>query len=91
MTRLHAFTKCRSCQAPIAWRRTTLGQTIPLDPDPVAAGNIRHTGGYHTNDYGQRTPIVEVLTQTALALDDDPTYVSHFATCPNADTHRRPR
>jgi hypothetical protein len=33
--------RCRSCDAPITWAVTRKGRRIPLDPEPVAGGNIK--------------------------------------------------
>ena len=74
---------CRSCGAPIKWARTPKGRRIPLDPDPVPDGNIVLRGG-----------VAHVDGPAAGGFFDDGAgerYVSHFATCPNARSHRRPR
>ena len=31
---------CRSCGAPILWRETHAGRRMPIDPEPVADGNV---------------------------------------------------
>ena len=31
---------CRSCQAPILWAKSASGSSVPLNADPVPAGNI---------------------------------------------------
>lgn len=36
----HNATPCRNCGAPILWRRTNSESLIPLDAEPVPAGNI---------------------------------------------------
>lgn len=68
---------CASCKAPIRWAPTRNGYLIPLDPDPVAGGNLR------LDDQG-RALIVPKDRRDGASL-----YVSHFATCPYADQHRR--
>jgi hypothetical protein len=69
---------CRSCGAPIRWERTVNDKPIPLDPEPVADGNlgIRDDGKvYHVGEG---------------SLDlGEPRYKTHFATCPNATEHRK--
>lgn len=72
---------CRSCGAAIRWERTVAGKPIPLDPEPRDDGNlgIRDDGRV----YSLGTP-----GQGALDLGV-PRFVTHFATCPNADEHRR--
>lgn len=74
-----ATSRCKTCGAAIRWAKTNAGKPIPLDLEPVATGNL-------------------VLTSTGIALPlswelpgGEPRYVSHFATCPDADAHRRSR
>jgi hypothetical protein len=68
----------RSCKQPIRWATTRNGYPIPLDPEPAANGNL------HVDDDGRATIVPRDRRATAGAL-----YVSHFATCPYADQHRR--
>ena len=64
---------CRSCNAPIEWRRTLSGTRIPIDPSPVENGNVvLLTGGL-----------------CKVVAPGEGTHVSHFATCPNAAAHRK--
>lgn len=74
---------CRSCGAEIRWvRSATTGKPMPLDPEKVKGGNVE--------------VIVKLgeTEETAKILWRDPervAYVSHFATCPNAAKHRKPK
>lgn len=75
---------CRSCGAPIGWCVTEAGKRIPLDAEPVPDGNM--------------VVLAQFGNAPGLALPFDPAkhegwtrWRSHFATCPNADKHRRPR
>jgi hypothetical protein len=70
---------CRSCGAAIIWTRTEADKRMPIDTEPVDRGNLILKRGHG----GQYWAIV--------AADDTgpPRYVSHFATCPDADQHRR--
>lgn len=88
-------TVCRSCGAPIRWAVTTNGRRIPIDAEPHPEGNLaiagQGAGGRISFD-----PTVRLIPKAQ--LDDfrqkhpgTPLYLSHFATCPNADTHRRNR
>lgn len=70
---------CRSCGAPVRWERTAAGKPIPLDPEPRPDGNLAF------RDDGR----VYSLPQST--LDDVPRYVTHFATCPHANQHRKPK
>lgn len=79
-----AFDHCRSCHAEIFWGLTAKGKRMPLDPI-----------GSHPNpnlDFWHDEGIVKVRPH---AHEDVPLTglvgmtTSHFATCPNADRHRR--
>ncbi len=77
---------CKSCGAPILWTVTAAGRRMPVDAEPSDIGNIEVSGGL-------------VLHATTIAGHDlvraravgFPLYLSHFATCPNASTHRNPK
>lgn len=74
--------ECRSCKRPIVWRKTQNQKAIPIDPDPVEAGNIM----IHDAD----TCTVLSADERAGILRNDPhtkLHVSHFATCPNSKKH----
>jgi hypothetical protein len=60
--------KCDGCDAKILWAKTAEGKEIPLHPRPPT---------YRVR-LGALGPIAEKTTE------DEPVYVSHFATCPNA-------
>ena len=70
---------CSSCGAEILWAVTEKGRRIPLDVaviDPPHPGLMVFTPG--------SSPAV------AVALGKERTlHVSHFATCPNAEQHRK--
>jgi hypothetical protein len=68
--------RCRSCNAPIKWAYTIKGKRIPLDPNPSPEGNIELING-----------IAEVVGPSDNPADIR--HISHFATCPNANKHRR--
>lgn len=81
---------CRSCHAPVVWVITAAGASMPLDPEPVVGGNIEYTGRTRRTRNGGMAPEVSyVPTQGSLIPEDTPRYVSHFATCPNAQEHRK--
>ncbi len=71
--------RCHSCEAPVRWVRTASGKAMPIDPEPVDGGNVwlDSNGVAHVGDE-QWAPSPR-------------RYKSHFATCPNAAKHRRPR
>lgn len=73
---------CRSCPAPIVWALTAVKRKpIPIDPEPVDDGNI----------VLERMDGELVAFPISLFNGDAPTYVSHFATCPNSARHRKDR
>lgn len=79
------MSKCRSCGAKIIWIITPAGKKMPCDPEPVyfkpaQDGELRLVTANGTIARG---------TKAEKAEDALCGYVSHFATCPNADKHRR--
>jgi hypothetical protein len=77
-----AAPKCRSCTRPMRWVTTIRGSKMPVDFDPHEDGNVVvHRDG--RADVYQSTP-TEIPGGATL-------HFSHFATCPNADQHRRSR
>lgn len=79
------MSRCKSCGASIVWALTALGKSIPLDPAPVAAGNLVIAGGV----LGTPQASVRYLTKGETPPADQARFVSHFSTCPNAAEHRR--
>lgn len=75
--------KCRSCGAPIIFIASKKGHRIPCDAQPVKFRCF----------LGGPDKIVtmngEVITGKISEDGDETGYVSHFATCPNANAHRR--
>ena len=71
---------CRDCGEPIIWAKTeATGRAMPVNRDQVLGGNLVLASE------GMRT--------IARVLKPDPAlrgYVSHFATCPNAKSRRKP-
>jgi hypothetical protein len=70
--------RCRSCGAEILWARTTSGKPMPLDREPSANGNVLLRDG-----------VAQVLGPLDVAVTGEPLYLSHFATCPSAASHRK--
>lgn len=73
--------RCKSCGASIVWALTKDGKHIPIDNQPVKGGNLRMTS------LGREPLTVEVKPVEPEIYG----WVSHFATCPNADEHRKSR
>jgi len=80
--------RCRSCGASITWAWTLNGKRMPIDAEPVEDGNLEIAA---RNDEGE--PVVRYLSggdrNPLPGFDLVPRYVSHFATCPNAQDHRK--
>lgn len=74
--------ECRSCGAKVLWvTMAGTGKANPLDAEPSDKGNVEVT-----YDTGQ--PVGTVVTNED-RLFPVPLYLSHFATCPDAESHRR--
>lgn len=95
---------CRSCGTKIRWALTAKRHRIPLDVDPVppdAQGALvlvedekRVVWAYGMSDLAERMAErlnVKVEDARILIVRDYEAGLSHFATCPNADRHRRQR
>ena len=65
--------KCKSCDAVIIWAETEKGTRIPLNIKPEKRFILTGDGSWGD-------------TQVATMVD---TYVSHFATCPDAGKFRK--
>lgn len=78
--------KCRSCGADIVWIKMASGKKMPCD-----AGMI----SFKYADPGDKEAQIYVTPEGTIARGYiDPAgggvgYTSHFATCPNASSHRR--
>lgn len=77
------MSKCKSCGAEIKWILTQSGKKMPVDAKPVP----------YRADPGGSLSLVTMngrVERGVLDLDSDKHgYVSHFATCPAADSFRR--
>jgi len=77
------MSSCSSCGRPVEWAVTGTGKGIPIDPGARADGNIARQGSRVANAL-----LVKVLRKGE-SHADPLRFVSHFATCPNADKHRK--
>jgi hypothetical protein len=75
--------KCRTCGASIWWVITENGKRMPLDTKATPGGNIHL--------YDGTAYVLDVKGQAIVEHrgNGDPLYTSHFATCPQADAHRK--
>lgn len=71
--------KCRSCRAPMVWVQTEAGKRTPIDPEPVAGGNII------IKDRTQDPPVVAYVKPDQKIKR----FVSHFSTCPQSKSWRK--
>ena len=72
---------CESCGAEIIWVKTRRGKWMPIDRDPVV-------------EFGPMKGNLVLLSksQDAMVAGRDTIvtgHASHFATCPNANKHRK--
>lgn len=67
---------CKSCGARFDWYRTAAGKAMPVEPEPRTDGNVK-------------IDVVNNLATVVPAGSDYPLYLSHFASCPGANQHRR--
>ncbi len=84
---------CRSCAAPIRWAisRAT-GKNIPLDAEPSPGGNVELVDiGARNGLMEQRAVVLTGFDLMAAQEEGRTLYLSHFATCAQADQHRRTR
>lgn len=75
--------KCRSCGALVLWvEMVPTGKKKPLDAVPTEQGTIeRRRGKVSSKWFGRVVPSSERVPGSRL-------YVSHFATCPDAEHWR---
>lgn len=78
------MSQCRSCDASIVWAvHTATGSLAPIDKEPTEGGNIILT----TDEMGVIR--YHIFTKLEAETHTDPAHRSHFATCPDATSHRR--
>jgi len=75
---------CRSCGAEIKWIKTIASKNMPVDPELISSDDLEHGDVLVTED-GHVTKVDHSCNDYE-SVDG---YVSHFATCPHADQHRR--
>lgn len=84
---MSAYDTCRSCGAKILWIRMVSGKWHPVNADPEYALELPGIGRrFFVTEDGK---IIRGECCTEHADGAVRAYTSHFATCPNADKHRR--
>ena len=80
------MTKCRSCGADIIWTITKTGRKMPCNAEPIFFDLA------NMNDEGTKTFVKDDGT-IAIGIENpggqEVGYISHFATCPEADKWRK--
>jgi len=71
--------QCRSCQADILWGVTANNKAMPIEEADDGNIVVEDDGSLRVLDKGQQELFVGQR------------YISHFATCPHASQHRRPK
>lgn len=80
------ITQCKSCHKDIIFIKMASGKNMPCDTEPIS---------YRTAMPGVKGSLTLITPDGKIASGDfDPDsnkygYTSHFATCPNANQHRR--
>lgn len=84
------FARCRSCGAKVIWTITVTGKRMPVDAEPCATGNLYVFAPDDPQGALESVPVSSADPRAVKARDRS-RFVSHFATCPAADSHRRAR
>lgn len=87
-------TKCRSCGAEIVWITTKSGKAMPCDAQEVEYQKQTYGKDFVVTADGETVRCEIVKKDAATPLDlivDGKGYISHFATCPYANSHRHRR
>lgn len=77
---------CRSCGAAIVWTLTEAGRRMPVDVEPADGGTLRLEESQDGSDV-----IYAFVVRGNVRPPSEDLYRSHFATCPNARSHRKAR
>lgn len=82
-----AVGKCRSCGHEVVWAITSTGKKMPMDVPNDPKGTfvlfaLADGDNYRAEKFSAENPAHSNLKKR---------FTSHFATCPQADAHRRSR
>jgi hypothetical protein len=72
------MSRCRSCEARVVWCETVAGKRMPVDELPSPMGNVT------IEPQGSGPPLAVVHAGPVAGGR-----LSHFASCPNANDHRK--
>jgi hypothetical protein len=73
--------ECSSCHAPIIWAQLQSSRPIQIDFEPHAQGNV----ALSRRPWG----VLAAPVKAMLAFGRTDLRRAHFASCPNADAHRK--
>jgi hypothetical protein len=80
--------RCTICHRTVIWASTVAGNAMPVDPDPVAGGQIQLIE--HTDPDRDDRPLALVLrTEHEQATAAGPTYQLHASSCARRGPSRR--
>lgn len=85
------ITTCRSCGASIAFVLTTGGKRMPIDVEPSDKGTLFVFAPLPTVALSAESVTARSERAELARTQGRERYVSHFATCPQAAQHRKPR
>jgi hypothetical protein len=78
---------CSTCRNPIVWAITRDGVKMPVDPYPADNGNVQLA----VQARELHAAVLKAGPARRTRTLGIPLHLSHHATCPNADQHRRRR
>lgn len=78
-------TKCRTCHADIVWCLTPVGRKMPINTWTSPGGGIM------LEDPESDEPVIRFVRKGEEVPEGTKRYVSHFSTCKDAKTHRKPK
>ena len=78
--------KCKSCGADFIWIKMQSGKSMPCDADQITYWEKKNGTKVIVTPNGE---VIHAETEGDLNTATGVGYISHFATCPNANQHRR--
>ena len=87
------MSKCKSCGADIIWIKTAAGKNMPCDAQPISY-DTAHPATAECVQGGRQvltlvTPDGRITRGIYNPESEKYGYLSHFSTCPNADSFRK--
>ena len=79
---------CKSCGAEIVWVKVKSGKMMPCDAKQVRFIANENGGSIIVASNGAVVKGI-LLSGNVKGVKEEKGYVSHFATCPNANNHRK--